>query len=115
MSLSIHGTQANEMSHFSTTRTLSDFPLLIGEMLRRADLALARQARRRTLIRKIKATFGIPQTKAAEEFFFSTVRKTAPVNRTNEVLDALSLIQSDRISTQWTNELRRTHPCLRKL
>ena len=42
-----------------------------------------------------------------EEFFFSTVRKTAPVNRTNEVPDELALIQLDRISTQWPNELRR--------
>jgi DNA-directed RNA polymerase specialized sigma24 family protein len=35
------------------------------------------------------------------------VRKTAPVNRTKEVPDKLALIQLDRISTQWTNELRR--------
>jgi hypothetical protein len=34
MSSWTHGAQANEMSHFSPTRTLSDFPLLIGEMLR---------------------------------------------------------------------------------
>jgi len=60
MSSSIHGTQANEMSHFSKTRTLSDFPLLIGEILRRGNLRSRRRARRRTLIRKIKATFGIP-------------------------------------------------------
>lgn len=75
MSSSIHGTQANEMSHFSKTRTLSDFPLLIGEILRRADLRLQRQARRRARVRKIKATFGIPQIKADEEFFLD-VRKT---------------------------------------
>ena len=42
MSSWTHGAQANEMSHFSTTRTLSDFPLLIGEMLRRGNLLLAR-------------------------------------------------------------------------
>jgi hypothetical protein len=60
MSSWTHGAQANEMTHFSTTRTLSDFPLLIGEMLRRGNLHSRRQARRRTLIRKIKATFGIP-------------------------------------------------------
>jgi hypothetical protein len=30
------------MSHFSTTRTLSDFSLLIGEMLGRGNLFLAR-------------------------------------------------------------------------
>jgi hypothetical protein len=28
MSSWTHGAQVNEMSHFSTTRTLSDFPLL---------------------------------------------------------------------------------------
>jgi hypothetical protein len=60
MSSWTHSAQANEMAHFSTTCTLSDFPLLIGEMLRRDDLRSRRQARRRTLIRKIKATFGIP-------------------------------------------------------
>jgi hypothetical protein len=38
MSSWTHGAQANKMSHFSTTRTLSDFPLLIGEMLRRGNL-----------------------------------------------------------------------------
>jgi hypothetical protein len=63
------------MSHFSKTRTLSDFPLLIGEILRRADLRLQRQARPRARVRKIKATFGIPQIKADEEFFLD-VRKT---------------------------------------
>ena len=45
MSSWTHGAQANKMSHFSTTRTLSDFPLLISEMLRRGvgrfELALA--------------------------------------------------------------------------
>jgi hypothetical protein len=60
MSSSIHGKQANEMSHFSKTRTLSDFPLLIGEILRRGNLRLQRQARRHACVRKIKATFGIP-------------------------------------------------------
>ncbi len=33
MSLRTHGAQANERAHFSTTRTLSDFSLLIGVML----------------------------------------------------------------------------------
>ena len=32
---------------------------------------------------------------------------TALVNRTDEVPDELALIQSERISTQWTNELRK--------
>jgi len=38
---------------------------------------------------------------------FLDVRKTALVNRTDEVPDELALIQSERISTQWTNELRK--------
>jgi DNA-directed RNA polymerase specialized sigma24 family protein len=38
---------------------------------------------------------------------FLDVRKTATMNRTNEILDALSFIQSERISNQWTNELRK--------
>jgi hypothetical protein len=42
MSSWAHGAQANEMSHFSTTHTLSDFPLLIGEMMRRGNLLLER-------------------------------------------------------------------------
>jgi DNA-directed RNA polymerase specialized sigma subunit len=29
------------------------------------------------------------------------------MNRTDEILDALSLIQSERISNQWSNELRK--------
>jgi len=48
--------------------------LLIGEILRRADLRLQRQARRRARVRKIKATFGIPQIKADEEFFLTCER-----------------------------------------
>ena len=45
--------------------------------------------------------------KAADDF--STVRKTAHVNRTDGISDvlALILIQPERISTEWTNELRR--------
>jgi hypothetical protein len=42
MSTWTHGAQASKMSHFSTTRILSDFPLLIGEMLRRDNLLLVR-------------------------------------------------------------------------
>jgi len=42
MSSWTHGTQANKMSHFSTARTLSDFPFLIGEVLRRGNLLLVR-------------------------------------------------------------------------
>jgi hypothetical protein len=55
----IYVVQANQTSHFTKTRTLCDFPLLIGEILRRADLRLRRQARRRALVRKIGEAFGI--------------------------------------------------------
>ena len=71
MSSWTHSVQANEMAHFSTTRTLSDFPLLVGEMLRRGNLRAWRQARRRTLIRKIKATFGIPRPKRTRILFWT--------------------------------------------
>jgi hypothetical protein len=38
MSSWTYRTQGNEMSRFSATLTLSDFPLLIGEILRRGDM-----------------------------------------------------------------------------
>ena len=44
MSFWTRGAQANEMARFSATHTLSDFPLLIGEILRRGDLRSRRQA-----------------------------------------------------------------------
>ena len=46
MSLRTNGAQANETSHFSTTRALSDLHLLIGEMLSGGvwrDIAKAKQ------------------------------------------------------------------------
>ncbi len=60
MALWTYAAQANQISHFTRTRTLCDLPLLIGEILRRADLRLQRQARRRARVRKIGAAFGIP-------------------------------------------------------
>ncbi len=60
MALWTYVAQANQTSHFTRTRTLCDFPLLIAEILRRGNLRSQGQARRRMLIRKIKATFGIP-------------------------------------------------------
>ena len=57
MSFWTRGAQANEMARFSATHTLSDFPLLIGEILRRGDLRSRRQARRRSLFKKIKGWF----------------------------------------------------------
>jgi hypothetical protein len=44
MSLWTHTAQAKEMSDFSTTRRLTDFPLVIGEILRRGNLRSLRQA-----------------------------------------------------------------------
>ena len=60
MALWTYVVQANQTSHFTRTRTLCDFPLLIGEILRQAELRLRRQARRRARVRKIGAAFCIP-------------------------------------------------------
>lgn len=51
--------RGNETYCFSTTNTLSDFPLLIGEMLRRSDLRSQRRARWRALIRKLTGTLAM--------------------------------------------------------
>ena len=59
MALWTYVAQANETSRFTRIRTLCDFPLLIGEILRRSDLRLRRQARRGARIREIGAAFGI--------------------------------------------------------
>jgi hypothetical protein len=42
---------------FSPTYTLSDFPLLIGEILRRSERRSERRAKRRLLLKKIKGAF----------------------------------------------------------
>jgi hypothetical protein len=52
-----HVVPGYEPYRFSATRTLSDFPLLIGELLRRGELRAQRQARRRSLIQKFRAVF----------------------------------------------------------
>ena len=49
--------RGNETHRFPTTFTLSDFPLLIGETLRRSDLRSERRAKPRERIRKIKGMF----------------------------------------------------------
>jgi hypothetical protein len=54
-----HVVQRYNPHRFSTTRTLSDFPLLIGEILRRGELRVQRQAKRRSLIQKFRAAFAI--------------------------------------------------------
>jgi hypothetical protein len=53
----IHSGNGNEGYRFSSTATLSDFPLLIGEMLRRGDLRIEKKARRRARMRMIKGIF----------------------------------------------------------
>jgi hypothetical protein len=47
-------TRGNETYRSSATYTLSDFPLLIGEILRRSEHRSELRARRRLLIEKIK-------------------------------------------------------------
>jgi hypothetical protein len=50
-------TARGETCRFSANATLSDFPLLIGEMLHRAERRAEKKARAaRSLIRKIKFT-----------------------------------------------------------
>jgi hypothetical protein len=49
--------QGNGAHYFSGTPTLSDFPLLIGEILRRSDLRLQKRAKRRVRIQKMKGLF----------------------------------------------------------
>jgi hypothetical protein len=55
----IQSARSNEANYFSTTATLSDFPLLIGEILRRSDLRLQKRAKRRVRIQKIKGLFAL--------------------------------------------------------
>jgi hypothetical protein len=59
MSSWTYRTQGNEMSRFSATCTLSDYPLLIGEILRRGDIRSRRRDKRRLLVRKVKGAFGV--------------------------------------------------------
>ena len=53
-----HGKPHTETYRFSATPTLSDFPLLIGEMLRLSDLRAKRQASRRSLFQRISSAPG---------------------------------------------------------
>jgi hypothetical protein len=43
-------------NRFSTTQTLSDYPLLIGEILRRSERRALQRARLRSLMQKIRFT-----------------------------------------------------------
>jgi hypothetical protein len=51
--------RGSETYRFSATYTLSDFPLLIGEILRRSEHRSELQAKRRWLIEKIKRIFPV--------------------------------------------------------
>jgi hypothetical protein len=50
--------RGNQGYRFST-RTLSEVPLLIGEILRRGDLRLQKRAKREARIRKIREILGM--------------------------------------------------------
>ena len=54
-----HAAHGDETNRFSATYTLSDFPLLIGEILRRSELRSERKARARSVVHKIRAFFTI--------------------------------------------------------
>jgi hypothetical protein len=48
-----------ETYRFSMTRTLSDYPLLIGEILRRADVRAVRRAKRRSFLFDLGRVLGV--------------------------------------------------------
>ena len=48
-----------ETYRFSTTHTLSDYPLLIGEILRRDQLRTVQQTKRRTLLYGLGKALGM--------------------------------------------------------
>ncbi len=54
-----HAAHGDETYRFSATYTLSDFPLLIGEILRRSERRSERKARARSFIHEIGAFFTI--------------------------------------------------------
>jgi len=56
MSSKIHPERSNATYRYSTTPTLSDYPLLIGEILRRSDRRLEKRARRGLFMKKIRFT-----------------------------------------------------------
>jgi hypothetical protein len=48
-----------ETYRFSMTHTLSDYPLLIGEILRRDQVRAVQQAKRRGILRDLQRAFGL--------------------------------------------------------
>jgi len=52
-------THLQETYRFSMTHTLSDYPLLIGEILRRDQLRARQQARRRAVLSDLQRALGM--------------------------------------------------------
>ena len=52
-------THSVETYRFSPTHTLSDYPLLIGEILRRDQLRTVKQTKRRDLLYEIRKALGM--------------------------------------------------------
>ena len=48
-----------ETYRFSMTHTLSDYPLLIGEILRRDEVRALQQAKRRAILRDLQRALGL--------------------------------------------------------
>ena len=48
-----------ETNRFSMTHTLSDYPLLIGEILRRDEVRAVQQARRRAMMVDLRRALGL--------------------------------------------------------
>ena len=55
-------THPQETYRFSMTHTLSDYPLLIGEILRRDQVRAVQQAKRRGILRDLQRALGIRVT-----------------------------------------------------
>jgi hypothetical protein len=53
-----------ETYRFSMTHTLSDYPLLIGEILRRDQVRVLQQAKRRAILRDLQRALGLRVTQA---------------------------------------------------
>ena len=51
--------QSQETYRFSMTHTLSDYPLLIGEILRRDQLRALQQAKRRAILQDLQRALGM--------------------------------------------------------
>ena len=55
-----------ETYRFSMTRTLSDYPLLIGEILRRDDIRAVRRAKHRSFLFDLARVLGMRVRRAVE-------------------------------------------------